>query len=67
MGRPPRAELPAEHKVQAMLTEPELQAVDDWRFARRIGSRSEAIRQLIAAGLEATAEPEPAKKRRKSA
>jgi hypothetical protein len=57
MGRPPRSESPAAHKVQALLTDEELAALDDWRFARRIGSRSEAIRQLIAAGLQATTEP----------
>lgn len=46
-----------------LLTDDELAALDDWRFARRIGSRSEAIRQLIAAGIEATAAGEAKGKR----
>jgi metal-responsive CopG/Arc/MetJ family transcriptional regulator len=36
-----------------------VEAIDDFRFANRVASRSEAIRQLIAMGLEA------AKKREK--
>jgi hypothetical protein len=31
--------------------------VDDYRFGRRIGSESEAIRRLISIGLEHTEEP----------
>jgi len=38
-------------RFQVVLTPTELETVDDWRFARRIGSRAEAIRQLIARGL----------------
>jgi len=33
------------------------QAIEDFRFARRIGSESESIRQLIDAGLKANPEP----------
>ena len=40
--------------VGAFLSEEEQQALDDWRFERRIGSRSEAIRQLLQLGLEAS-------------
>ena len=36
-----------------------VEAIDDFRFSNRVASRSEAIRQLIALGLEA------AKKREK--
>jgi metal-responsive CopG/Arc/MetJ family transcriptional regulator len=36
-----------------------VEAIDDFRFSNRVASRSEAIRQLIAMGLEA------AKKREK--
>lgn len=57
MGRPPRREQPAGNKVQAHVTDDELAAIDDWRFARRIGSRSEAIRQLIALGLGGEGQP----------
>jgi len=32
----------------------ELAVIDDWMFERRIRSRSEAIRQLIALGIEAS-------------
>ena len=30
-----------------------VEAIDDFRFSNRVASRSEAIRQLIALGLEA--------------
>lgn len=30
-----------------------VEAIDDFRFANRVASRSEAIRQLISMGLEA--------------
>lgn len=33
------------------------EAIDTWRFANRIETRSEAIRRLIEAGLEATKPP----------
>jgi len=45
-----------DQRVPVMVTKAELRAVDDWRFARRFGSRSEAIRQLVALGLKASAE-----------
>jgi hypothetical protein len=35
-----------------MMTEAELNAVDDWAFERRIRSRGEALRQPIALGLK---------------
>ena len=35
-----------------MMTEAELKAVDHWAFERRIRSRGEALRQLIALGLK---------------
>jgi metal-responsive CopG/Arc/MetJ family transcriptional regulator len=40
-------------RVPVMMTAAELKAIDDWRFTRRIHSRSEAIRQLVALGLKA--------------
>lgn len=42
-------------RFQVILTPGELEAVDDWRFGRRIGSRAEAVRQLLALGLAADA------------
>lgn len=40
-----------------MLSEAEVQAIDDWRFTNRVASRSEAIRRLIELGLEGAKEP----------
>ena len=36
-----------------MLSEAELKALDDWRFARRMPSRTAAIRELLRRGLVA--------------
>jgi hypothetical protein len=40
-------------RLQIMLAEDELQAVDDWRFQRRMPSRAAAIRELLKRGLAA--------------
>ncbi|HMN37415.1 MAG TPA: hypothetical protein PKD49_06850 [Hyphomicrobium sp.] len=40
-----------ETRIQLMLDEQELAAIDDWRFEQRMPSRSAAIRQLIQIGL----------------
>ena len=40
-------------RLQIMLTEAELQAVDDWRFSRRMPSRVSAVRELLHRGLKA--------------
>jgi hypothetical protein len=40
-------------RLQIMLTEEELKALDDWRFARRMPSRAAAIRELLKRGLAA--------------
>ena len=42
-----------EERLQVMLTESELTALDDWRFARRMPSRAAAIRELLKRGLAA--------------
>ena len=42
---------PRVERVQVLLTASELQAIDDWRFARHAPSRAEAIRRLIELGL----------------
>ena len=40
-------------RLQIMLTEDELVALDDWRFARRMPSRAAAVRELLRRGLAA--------------
>jgi hypothetical protein len=46
-----------EERLQVMLTQAELAALDDWRFARRMPSRAAAIRELLKLGLAAEAGP----------
>lgn len=38
-------------RLQIMLSEDELRALDDWRFTRRMPSRASAIRELLKRGL----------------
>jgi len=38
-------------RLQIMLTREELEALDGWRFARRMPSRAAAIRELLKRGL----------------
>lgn len=45
--------LSRETRLQIMLDENELSAIDDWRFKHRMPSRAAAIRQLIGIGLRA--------------
>jgi metal-responsive CopG/Arc/MetJ family transcriptional regulator len=40
-------------RLQIMLTEEEVKALDDWRFAKRMPSRASAIRELLRQGLAA--------------
>lgn len=40
-------------RLQIMLTEDELKALDDWRFSRRMPSRASAVRELLKRGLAA--------------
>ena len=40
-------------RLQIMLSEDELRALDDWRFSRRMPSRASAIRELLRRGLSA--------------
>jgi hypothetical protein len=42
-----------DERLQIMLTEEELSALDDWRFARRMPSRAAAVRELLRLGLAA--------------
>lgn len=38
-------------RLQIMLNDEELKALDDWRFAKRMPSRASAIRELLRHGL----------------
>lgn len=40
-------------RLQVMLTEKELEALDTWRFSARMPSRAAAIRELLKRGLAA--------------
>jgi hypothetical protein len=40
-------------RLQIMLTQDELAALDDWRFVRRMPSRAAAIREILRRGLVA--------------
>lgn len=57
MARPLKGEAPLDQRLHLMLSEAEVQAIDDWRFANRVASRSEAIRRLIELGLEGAKAP----------
>ena len=48
-------EMKKDQRVITMMTRAELKALDDWAHERRIRSRGEAVRQLIAMGVKATA------------
>ncbi|HYD72746.1 MAG TPA: hypothetical protein VEF55_06380 [Candidatus Binatia bacterium] len=47
------SDLNRDERLQIMLTQEELQALDDWRFARRMPSRAAAVRELLRLGLNA--------------
>jgi len=40
-------------RLQIMLTKEEVEALDNWRFARRMPSRAAAVRELLKRGLTA--------------
>lgn len=40
-------------RLQIMLTDKELEALDTWRFRRRMPSRASAVRELLKRGLAA--------------
>jgi hypothetical protein len=46
-------ELTRGERLQIMLTPAELEALDDWRFAKRMPSRASAVRELLKRGLVA--------------
>jgi hypothetical protein len=47
------ADLTRGERLQIMLTEEELKALDDWRFSCRMPSRAAAVRELLKRGLTA--------------
>ncbi|WP_217577565.1 hypothetical protein [Mesorhizobium sp. GbtcB19] len=47
------AELERPQRLQIMLTEDELAALENWRFEKRMPSRSAAVRELLRRGLAA--------------
>jgi hypothetical protein len=47
------SDLMREQRLQIMLTEQELRAIDDWRFERRMPTRAAAVRELLQRGLAA--------------
>jgi len=47
------SELERAERLQIMLSAEELQAVEDWRFAKRMPSRAAAVRELLRRGLAA--------------
>ena len=49
----PMAQLNRPERLQIMLAEDELAALDDWRFSKRMPSRAAAIRDLLRRGLAA--------------
>ena len=46
-------ELTRGERLQIMLTNGELAALDDWRFLKRMPSRASAVRELLKRGLQA--------------
>ncbi|HKU24727.1 MAG TPA: hypothetical protein VJQ54_04595, partial [Candidatus Sulfotelmatobacter sp.] len=44
---------PRAHRIHMYLSEEELQTIEDWRYANRIATRSDAIRRLCHIGLAA--------------
>jgi len=46
-------------KLQLMLNDEELTAIDDWRFDHRIPTRAATIRELVRRGLRSTESREP--------
>ena len=47
------ADLTRGERLQIMLTKEEVDALDTWRFSRRMPSRAAAIRELLKRGLAA--------------
>lgn len=52
MARPKLGDSETE-RLQLKITKDEIEAIDDWRYANRVPSRSEAVRRLIQIGMYA--------------
>jgi hypothetical protein len=50
------AERSRDGRLQIMLDDDELSAIDDWRFQMRMPSRAAAVRELLRLGLAAVGE-----------
>ena len=48
-----------DERVTVMMTPDEVKRIDDWRFANRVGTRSDAIRRMIALVLNTPPPPNP--------
>ncbi|HEY8572004.1 hypothetical protein [Phenylobacterium sp.] len=46
-----------DERLQIMLSDEELRALDDWRFTARMPSRAAAVRELLRRGLSAEGMP----------
>jgi hypothetical protein len=53
MGVDMSADLTRGERLQIMLTREEVEALDNWRFSRRMPSRAAAVRELLKRGLAA--------------
>ena len=53
MGKDMNGDLSRGERLQIMLTRDELEALDNWRFDKRMPSRAAAIRELLKRGLAA--------------
>lgn len=51
MARPKSTGEIKSHQQHLLMTPSEVKAIDDWRFANRIGSRGDAIRRLCEIGM----------------
>jgi hypothetical protein len=49
----PMADLERPERLQVMLSAEELEAVENWRFEKRMPSRAAAVRELLRRGLTA--------------
>jgi hypothetical protein len=47
------SDLSRDERLQVMLMQEELKALDDWRFSHRMPSRAAAVRELLRLGLAA--------------
>ena len=54
-------ETPRNNRVPVMMSNAEMDSIDEWQHENRIATRSEAIRRLCKIGLEAEAKKEQGK------